>query len=67
MIMTKLKQTTAASLLADVLTLVCDPRSTVETKQHAIKIAYEVGLSDGRLEGAKSMGDSLTAALERVT
>jgi hypothetical protein len=50
---------TSASMLAELVTLICDGRSEPGLKAQAITIAYEIGKSEGRLEGAISMGDRL--------
>jgi len=51
-----------ASMLADLEKLVCHPSADAADKRKAIEIAYEVGMSEGRLAGATHMGEQLVAA-----
>jgi hypothetical protein len=62
--MTKKKDSTPtpASMLADLEKLVCHPSADAADKRKAIEIAYEVGMSEGRLAGATHMGEQLVAA-----
>ena len=52
---------TAEDLLAQVLLLVCHTHASDKSKREAVRVAYEIGLSQGRCEGAKEMGDRLCA------
>jgi len=58
---------TTASLLADLVALVCHPEASDKTKMEAIGIAYEIGKSEGRVDGAVSMGDTLIATFDKAT
>ncbi len=49
----------AAATLAQVKAIVSSEHSTVEMRQQAVQIAYEIGASEGRLAGA-------LAAVERL-
>jgi hypothetical protein len=57
----------SASLLADLVTLVCDSAATWDTKTQAISIAYEIGKGEGRVLGAESMGNTLIASIQKST
>jgi hypothetical protein len=46
-------------MLAQLVTLILSDNADAGIKAQAIHIAYEVGRSEGRLEGAISMGDRL--------
>lgn len=50
---------TSTTMLADLVTLICSDAAEPGLKAQAITIAYEIGKSEGRLEGAISMGDRL--------
>lgn len=43
--------------------LVCSAAASAETKAQAVTIAYEIGLSQGRVEGGKDMADHLIASI----
>lgn len=58
-------KTTSAGLLADLVTLVNAPLATPEMKRQALNHAYEIGKLDGRMEGAKVMGDAMLASLAK--
>lgn len=58
---------TSAQLLEDVVTIVCDPISSAKTRREAVMIAYNIGKCDGRIEGAASMGASMTEAFDKAT
>jgi hypothetical protein len=58
---------TAAALLTDVMSVVCDPNATAETRRKAVMIAFEIGKSEGRCEGAASMGAHMTEAFDKAT
>jgi hypothetical protein len=49
----------STTMLADLVTLICDGKSDAGLRAQAVQIAYEIGRSEGRLEGAISMGDRL--------
>jgi hypothetical protein len=61
------KPATTTSLLADLVTLVCDAHATNDTKTQAISIAYEIGKGEGRVAGAEDMGNTLMASLLKST
>lgn len=63
--MTK-KKLTHSDLLADVRALVLDPRASDETKSMALSIAYELGMSQGRVAGAQSIADELKAKMDAM-
>ena len=50
---------TSAAMLSDLVTLICSGAADPGLKAQAITIAYEIGKSEGRIEGAISMGDRL--------
>jgi hypothetical protein len=58
---------TVTAILADLVTLICNSTADTGTKAQAIQIAYEIGKSEGRLDGAKSMGDRLVATVDKAT
>jgi hypothetical protein len=58
---------TPTSMLADLEKLVCHPSADAADKRKAIEIAYQVGLSEGRLAGATHMGEQLVAAARART
>ena len=58
---------TAATLLEDVIRVICHANATDATKREAVMIAYEVGKSEGRCEGAASMGDHMLETLDTAT
>lgn len=58
---------TASSLLVKLVTFVTTPGVSDADKAQAISIAYEIGKGEGRVEGAKSMGDTLMAAYDKST
>lgn len=60
--MSKKNPPTTASMLADLMKLVCHSAADDEDKRKAVNIAYEVGKSEGRLAGATHMGEQLVAA-----
>jgi hypothetical protein len=49
----------STTMLAHLVTLICDGHADAGMKAQAIQIAFEMGKSEGRLEGAISMGDRL--------
>lgn len=65
--MSKKNPPTPASMLADLMKLVCHPSAGDEDKRKAVNIAYEVGKSEGRLAGATDMGEQLVAAARART
>lgn len=58
---------TVTAILADLVTLICSSSADTGVKAQAIQIAYEIGKSEGRLDGAKSMGDRLIATVDKAT
>jgi hypothetical protein len=56
----------AADMLRDLSYLVSDPDISAVAKCEAIKIAYEIGKSEGRVEGAQSIGDAWTKSLDKI-
>ena len=52
-------------MLADLNKLVCDRLSNDDTKRKCIRIAFELGMTEGRVAGAKSMGEHMTESLNR--
>ena len=59
--------TTVAELLSKLTMLVSTPRCSAEMKAEAIQTAYEMGKTEGRLEGAKDMGERLVASIKAPT
>jgi hypothetical protein len=55
---------TAEKMLADLEVLVCSELDNSK-KRECIRIAYAIGKSDGRVEGAQWMGDVMTESLNR--
>lgn len=49
----------STAMLAQLVTMICNGAADPGLKAQAITIAYEIGKSEGRLEGAISMGDRL--------
>lgn len=64
--MSKKNPPTSTSIIADLVKLVCTPNADDNTKSEAIKIAYEIGKGEGRVDGAKSMGERLVASIATV-
>lgn len=57
------KKSQAEDILKDCRTLVCSPHASAESKVQCVTIAYELGLSQGRLDGGKDMADHLIGSL----
>ena len=55
-----------ADLLKDLTVLICNPYLSDDKKCEAITIAYELGKSDGRVEGAESMGKTWTESMDKA-
>ena len=63
--MTRKKVTPLPSaMLTQLVDIVCNAKSDNEIRRNAITIAYEIGKTDGRLEGAQSMADRLVPQRE---
>jgi hypothetical protein len=54
---------TSAELLEHARSVANHPFSTAENRSTAIQVAYDLGFADGKLEGAKHMGDSILATM----
>lgn len=54
----------ARDMLSDIAEIICSPLMSDDQKRDAIRIAYELGRSDGRVEGAKSMGEHMTKSID---
>lgn len=59
-----MKKSAAQSILDDVLILISSPHLSEAGRRQAIQIAYELGLSDGRVEGFKQSLERVSASLE---
>jgi hypothetical protein len=55
---------TADELVAKLVELVTAPNCDNETKATSIRIAFEMGCAEGRVQGAKTMGDHLCNTLK---
>lgn len=53
-------------MIADLNKLVCSPDLPDDKKCDCIRIAYGMGFSDGRVAGAQSMGETMTASVNRA-
>jgi hypothetical protein len=58
---------TSTTMLAGLVNLILSTHADAGMKSQAIQIAYEIGKSEGRLEGAISMGDRLVKPQAVVT
>lgn len=56
----------ARDLLADLAEIIVSPHMTDAKKRDAIRIAYEIGKSEGRVEGAASISEAWTTSLDKV-
>jgi hypothetical protein len=56
----------APDMLRDLRFLVSDPDVSAAAKCEAIGIAYEIGKSEGRVEGAQSIGRAWTESIDRA-
>jgi hypothetical protein len=56
----------SAQMLEQLVVMVSTPRCTEDVKRRAVDLAYQIGKCEGRLEGALSMGEQMTASLERL-
>lgn len=51
-------------MLDDIAEIILSPLMSDAKKRECIEIAYKLGLSDGRVEGAKDMGDHMVGTLD---
>lgn len=59
------KSPTTEGILRDCRELVCNPHSSNETKIQAVTIAFNIGLSKGRVDGAQEMGEHMLSSIPK--
>lgn len=58
------KKAQAEDILKSCRKLVSSPHATAEIKEQCVTMAYELGCSQGRVDGGKDMADHLLASLK---